>query len=307
MLKTMLVIVSFCLAASCYAQNTHPARYKDICFSNITIDKNLSYAANIPVDVKPKYYSFDIYQPAGDSITTKRPLIIWMHGGGFKFSSKSATGIEMLCKSFAQKGYVCASINYRLSKKNTLTNVKNMLGACSNALQDVNTAISFFIKNHERFGIDTNRIVLGGNSAGGILALQYVYSNTDLALLQDSNDVVIHPLNYTKHHVAAIINFWGALVKISWLTNARVPIISAHGSKDRIIPIGKTNSSFYGSLAIKEEADKLGISNRLKIFEGYSHELQKHFNPFFSSAASKQRWLEAGRFATDFLYEELYQ
>ena len=308
MQKAALIIIFFLLLLHCYAQRGGPIKYKDAVFSNITIDKNLSYSNNIPPGTKKKFYTFNLYQAAEDTATAGRPLIIWMHGGGFKFGSKSARAIQMLCTGFAQKGYVCAAINYRLSKKNTLTNIKALIKGCYDAVQDAGQAIIFFKENHSKYRIDTNRIILGGNSAGAIIALQAVYSNNaELALLADSSDTVPHSNIYNSQKVAAIINFWGAIFKIEWLKNGHTPIVSAHGRNDHTVPIGKNNSSFYGSLSIHEKADELQIPNRLKIFEGYAHELQKHFNPFFSSAATKQRWLEAGQFAADFLYEELYK
>jgi hypothetical protein len=53
-------------------------------------------------------------------------------------------------------------------------------------------------------------------------------------------------------------------------------------------------------------ADALRIPNKLKVFEGYGHELQKHFNPVFAGAKAKKRWLMAGDFIADFLYEQLF-
>jgi hypothetical protein len=53
-------------------------------------------------------------------------------------------------------------------------------------------------------------------------------------------------------------------------------------------------------------ADSLQIPNALKAYEGFSHELQKHFNPFLVSRKTRRRWLEAAQFAADFLYDELY-
>lgn len=308
MTKAIFTIISLCFAVIVYTQPAKPIRYKDIVFSNITIDKNLSYAGYIPAGVKPKYYTFDLYQPANDFTTAKRPLIIWMHGGGFKFGSKSAKGIGMLCSNFAQRGYICASINYRLSKKNTLTNVKALINGCYDAVQDVGQAVTFFKQNNAKYRLDTNLIILGGNSAGAIIALQAVYSsNRELALFADSSNDSSNTNTYNTQKVAAIVNFWGALFKIEWLNNVRVPIVSVHGRNDHTVPAGKTSSSFYGSLSIHEKADSLHIPNKLKIYEGYAHELQKHFNPFFSSAATKQRWLEAGQFAAGFLYDELYK
>ena len=307
--KVFCILTFFSVMLCCTAQQAKPIKYKDIVFSNITIEKNLSYVDNIPMGTKHKFYLFDLYQPANDTATTRRPLIIWMHGGGFKFGAKSAKSIRMLCKAFAQKGYVCASINYRLSKKNTLTNVKALIRGCADAVQDAGVAVAFFKKNSTRFRIDTSRIVLGGNSAGAMIALQTVYSNSAaLRQLADSTDEKpVETFSYNTQSVAAVINFWGALFKIDWLKNSRIPIVNVHGSKDHVVPIEKTKSSFYGSKSIQQKADALHIPACLKIFEGYGHELQKHFKPFVSSAATKRRWLEAGAFATDFLYKELFK
>jgi dipeptidyl aminopeptidase/acylaminoacyl peptidase len=89
------------------------------------------------------------------------------------------------------------------------------------------------------------------------------------------------------------------------LQHAKVPVVCVHGSKDRVVPYDH-KGPLYGSLAIQQRADSLHIPNRLKTYEGYGHELQKHFNPIFAGRKTKQRWLEAGQFAADFLYEQLF-
>jgi hypothetical protein len=75
-----------------------------------------------------------------------------------------------------------------------------------------------------------------------------------------------------------------------------------HGGNDHIVRAGRKGEHFFGSLSIHAKADSLSIPNRVKIYGGYSHELQKHFNPFFTGRAAKRRWQEAGQFAADFLY-----
>lgn len=127
------------------AQPVKPIRYKEYIFSDIAITKNISYSAHIPTGIKEKYYQLDLYHAMQDS-STRRPLIIWMHGGGFKFGSKKAKGIRLWSKSFARRGYVCAAINYRLSKKNPLRNFPALVKGCYEAIQDVTQAIAFFKK-----------------------------------------------------------------------------------------------------------------------------------------------------------------
>ena len=61
----------------------------------------------------------DIYTPYGDNCTN-RPLIILAHGGSFIGGSKSNPTMVDLCETFAKRGYVAASINYRLATHSTV-------------------------------------------------------------------------------------------------------------------------------------------------------------------------------------------
>ena len=304
MLKHALLLASIiCFTLKAGAQPAKLLRYKDIIFTGATINKDLSY--NPKADKKEKKsYLFDLYQPQNDH-STPRPLIIWMHGGGFKFGTKEAKGIQIWGKSFAQRGYVCAAINYRLSKKNPLFHFDELQKSCYNAVQDAKMAVAYFKLHHSEYNIDPEKIILAGNSAGGLIALQAAYStNAELAKMAGINDSTANSHQILK--VAGVINFWGAIFNPDWLKNTRVPIVSVLGSNDGIVPPTHKSAPLYGGIAIHEQADKFGIPNGLKVFDGYSHELQKHFNPIFPSGkGTQQRWLEAGQFAADFLYDKV--
>ena len=256
--------------------------YEDIAISGYSVEKDLRYSK------VEKYTVFDLYRPKTDGVAV-RPLIIWMHGGGFKFGSKNAAGVKVWCGSLARRGWICAAINYKLGNKSLKFTYNELVANCNRAVQDVRTALAYFKANASLWGIDTNRIILAGNSAGGMLALQTVYG-------PDSGN----------QGVAAIVNFWGGIFDTAWLRNARVPIVSVHGTQDGIVPYDHKGYPLYGSLPIHRMADSLHIPNALKSYEGFSHELQKHFNPFLVSGKTRQRWMEAAQFAADFLYEKLY-
>ena len=309
MYKYFIAVSVYLLTAfTCLSQTSAPVRFKDLVFTDVTVTKDLQYRTNIPEGAKQIYYQFDLYQPTADSTTQYRPLIIWMHGGGFKFGTKNTNSVELWSKTFAQRGYVCANINYSLSKKHPLAHFSDLVQGCAAAVQDVEQAVAFFKKNCTQFRIDTNKIILAGNSAGGMTALQAVYSSpSDLAKLANTTDTNTYSTSYNPAKIAAVINFWGAIFNIDWLKNTNVPIVCVHGSNDHIVHIDHQHSPFYGSEAIHKEADSLHIPNRIKIYQGFGHELQKHFNPFNKSDAVKQRWLEAGQFAADFLYGVLYK
>ena len=290
------------MAYSAFAQTTKPVKYKDFVFTEVTKTKDLSYKPGGPADEK-KAHLFDLYQPAGDK-TTGRPMIIWMHGGGFKFGSKNAKGIELWSETFAKRGYVCAAINYSLSKHNPLFHFDELLKSTYYAVQDARTAVAYFRSHYKEYNIDPDKIILGGNSAGGMIALQAAYSsNAELAKMAALADTVAGSKVTTIPKVAGVINYWGGIFDLNWLKNSRVPIVSAHGSRDGLVSPTHKDAPLYGSISIHEKADELKIPNGLKIFEGYSHELQKHFNPIFGVGDdTKERWLQAGQFAANFLY-----
>ena len=57
----------------------------------------------------------DVYSPADDDFNS-RPLIFFMYGGSFIGGSKTNPTMVDLCETFAKRGYVTASINYRLAE-----------------------------------------------------------------------------------------------------------------------------------------------------------------------------------------------
>lgn len=307
MLKNILLI-SFCISL-CHtgsAQKMVGHRYKDLIFADVTVSNDLSYAGD-GISDKNKTYQYDLYQPVGDQ-ATRRPLVIWMHGGGFKFGSKSDKDIQLWCRSFAQRGYVCAAINYSLHKANFSFKYDVLKKDCYKAVDDLKKAIAYFKANASRYHLDTTKIILAGNSAGGMMALQAAYCNpADLKKMGQVNDPAIQIEGRVK--AAAVINFWGALFDIHFLNNARVPIVSVHGSNDGNVPLTEKTDArggIYGSMAIHHRADELHIPNTIKVYEGYAHQLQKHFNPFFANKDTQERWAEAGQFAADFLYNKVF-
>ena len=75
-----------------------------------------------------------------------------------------------------------------------------------------------------------------------------------------------------------------------------------------LVPAKYKDKPLYGAIDVKDKANALGIPNNLKVFEGYSHELQKHFNPLLPvGKGTQKRWLEAGQFCADFFYDQLFK
>lgn len=116
----------------------------------------------------------DIYQPVGD-IAAKRPLIIFIHGGGF-YQGNRKEGRD-ICMVFTNYGFASASIDYRLIDV-PLTDSVTVAEGMIHAISDAKAAIRFFVEDAattDTYKIDTNYIFISGGSAGGITAAQVAY------------------------------------------------------------------------------------------------------------------------------------
>ncbi|MBS1607535.1 MAG: alpha/beta hydrolase, partial [Bacteroidetes bacterium] len=229
-----LITVLQCTWVMVYSQPASMVKYKDPLYT-VTTTFNISYYTNNNSSVKDKYYLFDLFQPKEDTSSFK-PLIIWMHGGGFKYGNKKSGGIPLWCHEFAKRGYICASINYRLSKKKPLRRFTDLVDGCLDATEDLQKAITYFKQNGIRYKIDTTKIIVAGNSAGAITGLQAVYSSPyEMMKLINQPDYDTLRKTHNPSGICAIINFWGALFDSTWLKNERIPIVSIHGEKDKIV------------------------------------------------------------------------
>lgn len=114
--------------------------------------------ADIPYsDEKHERQVLDIYTPESKS-ETLRPVVFWIHGGGWQVGDKSDVGLKP--KVLTEKGFVFVSTNYRLLPDvdmQTLT-------------QDVAQSLAWVHQNISRYGGDPNRLFVGGHSAGAQLA-----------------------------------------------------------------------------------------------------------------------------------------
>lgn len=101
-----------------------------------------------------------IYYRKPDGNPGLKPAILFIHGGAW--TGGSASTFFPYINYFALRGMVGISIDYRLIAKET-DDIMNCIADCSAAIR--------FVKLHAKeLGVDTNQIVLSGESAGGHLA-----------------------------------------------------------------------------------------------------------------------------------------
>ena len=92
-----------------------------------------------------------------------RPAIVFIHGGGWRNGDKRASGFLNPTLSYAEKGYVCITTNYRLTTRDRWR--------IDHCIADVKNAVRWLRANAEKYNIDPNRIGATGNSAGAHLSV----------------------------------------------------------------------------------------------------------------------------------------
>ena len=103
----------------------------------------------------------DVYLPAGPWSAVGRPVLIAIHGGGWRRFSKDGYG-SRIARAFVREGYVVVAPELCPLVRNRPTWPVN--------LEDVQAAVSWVRQNAGALGIDPNRIAAIGESAGANLA-----------------------------------------------------------------------------------------------------------------------------------------
>ncbi|MEW5837171.1 MAG: alpha/beta hydrolase, partial [Pseudomonadota bacterium] len=127
------------------------------------------------------------------------PVVVWVHGGGWRGGNKDS-GLRLLAP-FAQRGYFCASIEYRLSGE----------APFPAQIQDCKCAIRFLRARATEFKIDPDRIGVWGGSAGGHL-VALLGTSAGIKELEGTGGWQDQP-----SHVQAVCDWYGPsdLLKIS--------------------------------------------------------------------------------------------
>lgn len=221
-------------------------RYANTVFKTATVTTGVTYGSNTTYTGSTQTLTMDIYQPTGDTATA-RPLIVWAHGGSFLAGTSADADVSTLSDSFAVKGYVCVSINYRLGM-NSIDSADAIL-AILRATQDMKAAVRFFYKDRKTsntYKIDTNHIYIGGASAGALMADEYAYVKRSCQVVDPGyiSDSTLNALGGIEgnsgnagysDNVAGCISLCGALGHYNWLEAGDVPLCSMHGTADKVV------------------------------------------------------------------------
>ncbi len=224
-----------------------------------------------------------------------QPMMILLHGGSFISELGDKSGMEEISRLMVSKGFVVASVGYRTWPYSLagLPYDTDILDVVVKAMLDLQTAIEFVVRENGKAGfprIDVQNLIIGGGSAGAIIALHRLYIDKDdvlpdfLAQAFEENGGLFETES-DEYGIAYGLNMSGGIYDTAWIETGEPPLISIHGDQDSIVfyDYGLANGfiNLYGSKPIDERLVEQGIASYLYTFEGGEHENIYDDNPMY--------------------------
>ncbi len=230
----------------------------------------------------------DVYEPVGDA-ATKRPVIVVEHGGSFIAGTRG--DMAATCDRLAKRGYVVATIDYRLYPVFVLgyPDSLKIMDAAFKGMADFKAAVRFFRKDaatDNKYHVDPNNIFIAGYSAGAVAALHYAYmDNADVlpAYLQgiltanggyhgDSGDAANQSYPDDVKFVASMS---GGLYRSNWVNPGQPQMCMIHGTADDIVPfvsgLAANIAYLQGSSLVDKAATAAGVNHYFEVVTGGDH------------------------------------
>lgn len=264
-----------------------------------TIPDDVDASLDMPYGkVGDRVLNLDLYRPKGQE--APRPCVVIIHGGAWAGGDKRQNEYKAYIYPFAEKGYVVASVGYRLSGE----------AQYPAAVQDTMCSIRYLRSHAEELRIDPDQICVMGWSAGGHLALMIGAASNDDEIERTGG------WESTSSSVNFVVNMYGvtdltadfgetdgALVKfmpklrseapdlykeaspLYHLDSSDPPVLTMHGSVDSVVPIHQAD-------ALNEKLEELGIPHEYDRVEGWSHVFDMESRLHERAKALMFQWLE---------------
>jgi acetyl esterase/lipase len=191
----------------------------------------------------PTQLLLDLYRPAKKS-RAPRPVVILIHGGGFRGGSRTDPGIVEVARGLAGRGVVVASIDYRLLGQSPVPSRRvaslaadmpkvPLFTAMTTAIDDTLTAVRYLRAHAKELRVDMRRLGLIGSSAGAITADHVGYALDD------------HGVKGPK--IRFVASLWGGMfvpapralgtTAAAQLERGEAELFAVHGDQDRTVPV----------------------------------------------------------------------
>lgn len=290
-MKTLFLFLPALLPLLAAAQyDCASGRFASEVFASVTQTDDVQYGQNKAILGANTPLLMDVFEPAGDTLA-RRPLVIWATGGYFLFCDK--TEMHPACISAAKRGFVSASITYRLWGQFSVPDSVKYMSVAIRATHDMKAAIRFFkadAAGADLYRVDTTRIFVGGYSAGAIMSLQAAFVDrlTEVpAFIADT--LAAHGgiegdsgnPGHISSDIVGVISMAGALYRDTIMdAGNNIPTLLVHGDADEVIPYGTGYANAFGvnivrldgSLPMHNRLTALGIPNTLFTVPGGGHD-----------------------------------
>lgn len=213
----------------------------------------------------------DIYLPAGRSSNSTKSIIL-IHGGGWAYGSKSdfATYIDTLKKRLPH--YAIFNLEYRRASEKTIFPTQE---------QDVKAALDFIVQHSDKYGIDSNELVLLGASAGAHLAMlqAYKYQSPKIKAVIDFFGPTDLTAMYNKpgHNMIPFVlqqltgttpangkEVYQQSSPAHFVTPQSAPTLILHGGSDQVVNVSQ-------SQLLKEKLQKARVRNDMVVYPKERH------------------------------------
>ena len=255
LLTVTALLAMLLLAAGAYAvKNINPVESEMV--------EDVLFGTAINERGEEENLKLDVYLPANRH-SDPTPTIIWFHGGGFaKGNDKRQIYIKWLADEFARRGYVGVSVDYRVRDNPNA----DLAGTVRDAVSDARMALRWVVANADDFGIDPQRIILAGGSAGGGLVANLIH-DPDAPITRQSG-------------VIGAINLWGPGAGDYRLFRAvselSPPTLAIHGTEDPLIPASRSEEYVA-------DLKHAGIDASLELLQGGGHPPLRHLEQIYRS------------------------
>ncbi len=222
-----------------------------------------------------------LFQPTGWQASDNRACYITIHGGGW--TGMGPERMYPFADHYAKLGLVSFSVEYRLASAKTGVTVFD-------CVKDARSAVRYVRAHASELGIDPQKIIVNGSSAGGHLAVATAMFD---AVNEDGEDtkvssapnalVLLFPVIDTStegYGNARIGERWKELSPVHNVRAGLPPMITFHGTGDRSCPIKGAQTFHDGML-------KAGNRSELVVNEGGAHGYLMRTQPLFDECLTK--------------------
>ncbi|MCC7246002.1 MAG: carboxylesterase family protein [Saprospiraceae bacterium] len=282
----------WCNGSQVLLNEFHTVDSQDVVYKTATQIDEFSF--NVPVDVRLKVFYPNDLQPG-----EKRPLITLVHGGFF--IGGDYKDFNTAASALAQKGFVAATIGYRLCRRVDCLLAQSTGNFCNLswgnsfmpsayvATVDVNDGIRWLQDHHSALHLDPDRIAVVGGSAGAYTAFNVAFTQqAEMQQVIPSAGTGGKYLNETLDPVSgirAVVSLAGGMFSTEWInqeiTTDNIAVGIFHGTHDgivgydddRAIPCCNTYQTLiHGGCSIAERVRDLGGTIYLNTGQGFGHD-----------------------------------